>query len=1405
MADLDFTKIALRLGGQPQTFEELCCQLARRETPPDASYRRLHGAGGDGGVECFVDSGETKTAWQAKYVFKIGPLLTQLDASLTTALEVHTTLNRYIVCFPFDLTGPTSRRGKSGQEKFDEWRESREKQAAEHRRSLQIEPWPAHRLRELLMEYDVSGGLRAFFFDQHVLSDAWFSDHLSAARKTAGPRYTPRLNVCTDLAAWFSAFCRMEEWANEFREKVRACCRVREMFASRLDRSGPDSGWPDAMRSQAHGIAGTMKSVLDGYEDVIAAHDQETYRGFVERIEHLIQDLDSTESALVADLNARERNRRWDTPNYRQFMAEYTCSFPAAHVDVTREMATALRGLSGWCSSRACELAYEPSFILSGSAGAGKTHGICDVAERRARSGHRTCVAFGHEFCGDPDPWTRLLESLGLPPALGKEGLLDAMNAAGEASGGVALLCIDAINETRPLRYWRDRLASFCQAAQHRPYVRVCMACRTSFLAACVPEGSSLPVVEHLGFQGVQREACRTFFCHYGLEPPVAPLLAPELSNPLYLRLLCETLAAQGLRCLPGEWHGIALTMRSFLREKDRRFASEHDAHAGAAVVTRSMSAIAQAIAQSGEAMLAWSEAEQVVCRASPALGGVPVVDWLVREGLLIDDLPRVDELLEAETYVRPGFERLGDFLVAAQLLEMHEAAELHACFGPGGGLHFLIASPTSVSENAGVLNALAVLIPDRNHGVELPELSDEPDVRQELLAFAIRALPYRHPESLTTASHRMILEALSVAKISYETMDALITISWRPSVADAFWLQDVLMGKPLSDRDAYWCGYLHDRYDESGVVWHLIHAAFELPLEKLERSTAERWATVLIWCTASPDRRVKDTSTRAATLLFAADPRVLPGVLHSAILCDDDEVRERALLCGYGALILSRDEQTAAEVTRMVQDAFVASPERFDNALLRDHMRCLAELADTIVPLAEGHRSELTMRPIASNWPLELPSEQAVERWAQMLRFWADEFRSDFFKYSMHCLRPWEDGLAWKEMAEWILQKAARDSGYDGSRCDRYDIAMLSKYGGGRGKPAWAERIGKKYLWIAMYQLASRLHDHVERRQSTWDPEPLRTPLILLEERKLDPTLPYPLTETEDETPAWWLSAAADTGGADINAVSDDEWARREADVPGLDTLLQPVESAGESWRLLVSYPTWSAGDESTTGHEPYRHVWMMIHSYLVSREESDSAFACLHRRNFFGRWLPEGATFLYGFVGEYPWGTAFNTIPEEYIRGGSLRKEDVRFSYLPSWSQIAAEWEYDASIGRHAYVTVPARAFFEGGNLWYNRRAGYRLLDGRTVFLDPSVIGGGPQSLLAAPGYLLEWLAERDMQLIWTLLGQKQILGGTRDEQGRELTFSQVARLGADGTLRVGDLVFFEDWEQEASPSYG
>ena len=375
--------------------------------------------------------------------------------------------------------------------------------------------------------------------------------------------------------------------------------------------------------------------------------------------------------------------------------------------------------------------------------------------------------------------------------------------------------------------------------------------------------------------------------------------------------------------------------------------------------------------------------------------------------------------------------------------------------------------------------------------------------------------------------------------------------------------------------------------------------------------------------------------------------------------------------------------------------------------------------------------------------------------------------------------------------MAKWMLEQIAVVFGYEGSDCEIYDRSMIAKYGGGRAKLAWAERIGKKYQWISMYQLASRLYDQFEREKESWQSEPLRKPLILLEERKFDPTLPHQIAKGKDSAESWWIRSAANL---DLNGtLSDEEWVASSEGIPELEDLLSEINHYGTKWRLLLSYPSWNSRDEDAGSDIPYREVWIHIRSYLVQEQEFVTAYSRLQKRNFFEGRMPESIPSSYGFAGEYPWATPFNMYSEEH--NGSV--SDLAL-FNPSWNELSVGWGYDASILRSFTIIVPARAFFSSGDLWWNGKDGYDIIGGTTVFRDPSVMEPGPVSLLANSNELQERLRKLGFRLAWTLFGEKMVVDQSANNFQRQ-TFSQSAYLSGDGSLKIGERMFFDESKQD------
>ena len=89
---MDYRRIRGMDSGQRHTFEELICQIARRDPPEQgAEFRRIEGAGGDGGIEAYwLLSDGSKIGYQAKCYWKSGDIdWANITDSVERAIQAH--------------------------------------------------------------------------------------------------------------------------------------------------------------------------------------------------------------------------------------------------------------------------------------------------------------------------------------------------------------------------------------------------------------------------------------------------------------------------------------------------------------------------------------------------------------------------------------------------------------------------------------------------------------------------------------------------------------------------------------------------------------------------------------------------------------------------------------------------------------------------------------------------------------------------------------------------------------------------------------------------------------------------------------------------------------------------------------------------------------------------------------------------------------------------------------------------------------------------------------------------------------------------------------------------------------------------------------------------------------------
>jgi hypothetical protein len=218
-------------------------------------------------------------------------------------------------------------------------------------------------------------------------------------------------------------------------------------------------------------------------------------------------------------------------------------------------------------------LTNKPMMLLSGEAGIGKSHLLGDIARKRLNENKACILLLGQKFTSEESPWTQILNNL-LRVKCNEHELLKALNTKAEAQSERLLFMIDAINEGKGRYFWSDHIKGFIKDFANYPWLGLVLSIRTSYEKLLTPhelisDNTAIRIV-HYGFENVEYQASSFFFSQYGIEQPSIPLLHPEFSNPLFLKLFCEGLHRSEQKRIPKGYGGITSIINFFLDNVDK-------------------------------------------------------------------------------------------------------------------------------------------------------------------------------------------------------------------------------------------------------------------------------------------------------------------------------------------------------------------------------------------------------------------------------------------------------------------------------------------------------------------------------------------------------------------------------------------------------------------------------------------------------------------------------------------------------------------------------------------------------------------------------------------------------------------------------------------------------------------
>ena len=332
------------------------------------------------------------------------------------------------------------------------------------------------------------------------------------------------------------------------------------------------------------------------------------------------------------------------------------------------------------------------------------------------------------------------------------------------------------------------------------------------------------------------------------------------------------------------------------------------------------------------------------------------------------------------------------------------------------------------------------------------------------------------------------------------------------------------------------------------------------------------------------------------------------------------------------------------------------------------------------------------------------------------------------------------------------------------------------------------AERMGKKYQWIAYHEILAYMADNFQYRpdynssgqafEGVWQ-ELLRDidPSCLLASKRGG-------TGWHGQNVSWWAQTAYKDWKEDA---SHQAWLDAENDFPQIEQLLRAVHP-DDATEWLIADGSFNWEQPHSADVEPYdnprRQMWIGCQAYFIRAGDADRFSEWAKGVDFWGRWMP-GPFGVYSsttFLGEYACSPAFkyliDSLDSDYdSEGWSDARGKCPVPLMPASFRYSAEGgDFDCSIDDGYSLALPPENFVKAlGLKWTGNGADFIDKQDRVVAFDPTAYEDGADVLLIREDVLKRFLRENDLALCWTIVGEKMVVGAS-DRHSQSLKFRKL-----------------------------
>lgn len=966
------------------------------------------------------------------------------------------------------------------------------------------------------------------------------------------------------------------------------------------------------------------------------------------------------------ELTDLQRKYAMSSEDYKKLQTE---------IDSITEAERCFVELRQFIESSSFDLIGNNCLFIKGEWGTGKTHLLCDITREYMLNDFPIAFALAHRLPGKKHLERNISEGIGATKTL--VSLLKRLNSLGRKQNRRALLVIDGINEGHRTK-WKQGLPNLLRTLKAYPNVGLVLSCRSTFEQRIVSSGSAKRMVEiiHTGFDEIEFDAQLEFFNYYQIPLPHVPLLTPEFSRPLFLKIMCEslsgltrTLKSRKIEQIASGQKGMTKLLEDFVCKVGEKIERDFTLSAktcwrimkgGKSLLSEEECGIAPIMAKNLKDYVTPEQYRHIVME----LSGIRNVSRLnklcsrlITDGLLVED--SVWEKSGVIDVVRLPYQRFSDHLICRHLLDKFLSTtstdSIKRSFysnRPLGKIFKVVRSGNSYVM-PGLASAIMLEFPERVKKRVSPddrELVYYLPKKSRLIAPSVEVffegLLWRSADSFSKRTEDMMLQLLRVLKEGAQrnAFEALVSLGTRPSQQfSAQWLYNSLFPMTITDRDISWSEYLRKTGKASAVS--KIFAWVEGGANRIKPAIADNLIRLCSLMLTTTDRPLRDRATKSIVLLGSRAPKALFNVTKDTFSFNDPYVRERMMAAVYGVLMREwafpsvELKNCIGEFARWIYDNMFGkrAPYATKHILIQDYALGVIELAIKIDSTClDGRPLKYLKRPF-SRHPSNIPEADQID--PNECAKANNAIHMDFENYTVGGL---VDGRGNYNMEHQEYKNVLNrikwrilDLGYNNSKFDEIE-ATITQPGGRVNQRGKTDRYGKKYSWISYFEMCGTLADHGllpdlkdDHRVADCDIDPSFPNLPKVWKPQLNP-----LFQRRYGSPLTWSV---------------------KGPTPSYEHLVLCEEIDGHPgpWVLLDGY----IEENAPRSNDP-RHVYTFLRGLLTKPSHKKRIETNFHKIEYPGNtFIPDKGRDIHIYAGEIPWSKRYNI--ELY---GNRQKKKIR-----------------------------------------------------------------------------------------------------------------------------------------------